>query len=105
MLSSHGNLNLLLSICRQKVEIQRKGEYELDMILYDVTQEIKETKKMLKKIDDFLRKAPEGSLNYKKVKDKTYYYQQISGGKLTQRYIRRKNEALARALAQKSYFI
>ncbi len=76
----------------------------MSMILNDVTKEIKEIKRMLKKVDDFLRKAPKGALNYKKVKGKIYYYQQIFDGKLIQKYIRRKNEPIAKALAQKSYY-
>lgn len=76
----------------------------MSKIQIEIEKEIKEIKRMLEKVDDFLEKAPKGALNYKKSKGKVYYYQQICEGKLTQKYIRRKNESIAKALAQKSYY-
>ena len=59
---------------------------------------------MLKKVEDYLKKAPAGTLKYKQVKGKTYFYQQFSDGKVVQKYIKRRNESLAYSLAQKAYY-
>lgn len=76
----------------------------MNMILREINKEIKELKRMLKKVEDYLKKAPAGTLKYKQVKGKTYFYQQFSNGNVVQKYIKRKDEALACSLAQKAYY-
>ncbi len=76
----------------------------MNTIQREINNEIKELKKMLKKAEDYLKKSPIGTLKYKQVKGRTYFYQQFSDGNVVQKYIKRKDESLAKALAQKAYY-
>ena len=69
-----------------------------------VQERIIELKKVLGTIENELIHAPEGSLKIQKRQEKTYYYHQIKkDGKYIKEYIKRDNENIANALAQKAY--
>ena len=70
-----------------------------------VQERIIELKKVLGTIENELIHAPEGSLKIQKRQEKTYYYHQIKkDGKYIKEYIKRDNENIANALAQKAYY-
>lgn len=72
----------------------------------EIEQKIKETKAILEMIDKELEHAPEGSLKIMRKADKSYYYHQIKqDNTYEKKYIEKKNEAFAIALARKGYYI
>ena len=83
----------------------RQREQEEKVI--DVKKRIAELKHTLEKIEKYLSNAPEGGLKIQNRCGKTYYYHQyknIETGLYVKIYIDRKNEQLARRLAQKGYY-
>ena len=83
----------------------RQREQEEKVI--DVKKRIAELKHTLEKIEKYLSNAPEGGLKIQNRYRKTYYYHQyknIETGLYVKIYIDRKNEQLARRLAQKGYY-
>lgn len=77
-------------------------------LLASVQKEICHLERVLSKVDAFLVHAPEGSLKWQKVRKKLYYYHQYKeplGDKWERRYITKENEALAKALAKKQYYM
>ena len=83
----------------------------MDKLKKLVDKKIVEINNDIKKIDNFIQDAPEGTLNYKVVKNRVYYYQQLNDNKkknkrkISQKYIKKKEISLAKALAQKSYYL
>lgn len=98
-------------------------------LIYDAKKEVIKLEKMMVKIDDFLRNAPEGCLKWQNRRKKTYYYQQYKqmedtknadgarengkkaninkksiSGKWNRRYITNENISLAKSLAKKHYY-
>ena len=83
----------------------RQREQEEKVI--DVKKRIAELKHTLEKIEKYLSNAPEGGLKIQNRCGKTYYYHQyknIETGLYVKIYIDRKNEQLARRLAQNGYY-
>ena len=83
----------------------RQREQEEKVI--DVKKRIAELKHTLEKIEKYLSNAPEGGLKIQNRSGKTYYYHQyknIETGLYVKIYIDRKNEQLARRLAQNGYY-
>lgn len=79
----------------------RQREQEEKVI--DIKKKIAELKHTLEKIEKYLSNAPEGGLKIQNRCGKTYYYHQYKdAGKASyvKSYIDRKNEKLARRLAQ-----
>lgn len=71
-----------------------------------VQNKIKELKKVLYTVDEYLKQAPKGCLKYQKREGKTYYFHQYKdemSKKYVRCYIERDNEVLAMELAQKGY--
>lgn len=67
----------------------------MDKIKREVKKQLSKIKKDLDKIDEFLKTAPDGYLNYKIVDDRTYYYHQnvvnnISNSRKKSRNLRKK---------------
>ena len=63
---------------------------------------------MLEKINQEIKHSPEGCLKIQQNKGKIYYYHQYKDNtteKMTKRYILREEENLAKALAQKGYYV
>ena len=63
---------------------------------------------MLEKINQEIKHSPEGCLKIQQKKGKIYYYHQYKDNtteKMTKRYILREEENLAKALAQKGYYV
>ena len=72
-----------------------------------IKNRISELQIILNKIEHYLAHAPEGGLKFQKRQGKTYYYHQHKNpntGSYIKTYIDRKNENLARKLAQKGYY-
>ncbi len=86
---------------------------QIENIIDQFKKECIKLEQYIKIIDNYLDKAPKGSLICKRVKEKVYYYHQIyeiiddsiDEKYPSQKYIKKKNIKLARALAQKSYYI
>ena len=90
-------------------------------IMREFEKEINKLEKIMQKIDDFLREAPEGCLKWQHKKGKTYYYQQYKESTLEtshnktdskpnkckwkRKYITKENMILAKTLAKKHYYI
>ncbi len=82
---------------------------QMESVINEFEKECTKLEGHIKIMENFLAKAPEGSLICKKVKQKVYYYHQIYEEKKDskspcQKYIKKKNIKLARVLAQKSYY-
>lgn len=68
-------------------------------------KEISQLENALKRIDVFLSNAPEGCLKWQHRRGKTYYYHQfMDGAKWKRKYIKKGEDSLAKALAQKHYY-
>ncbi len=79
----------------------------MSMIQKEVQKEIQKLEKMLKRIETFQNKAPEGCLKYQKKKGKVYFFQQYRNKQTKQwnrTYIKRENASLVSRLAQKHYY-
>lgn len=111
----------------------RKGEDKMIQMIGSAKTEIIKLEKMMKKIDEFLKSAPEGCLKWQNRRGKTYYYQQymkreeaenenkqekedlvfdaevekrnVGIKKWKRKYITNNNIALAKELAKKHYYI
>lgn len=73
-----------------------------------VHQKIIELRQMICKINSYIEKAPTGGLKIKRRNGNVYYYHQYKSKdteEFVSRYITRKEEKLAKALAQKGYFV
>ena len=84
----------------------------MNHIIKLMQEEIVRLEKVLKKIDAFLCKAPDGCLKWQNKNGKTYYYQQLERdveskhtNKWTRKYIKKKDISLAEALAKKHYYV
>lgn len=70
-----------------------------------VRKEILQLENALKRIDVFLSNAPEGCLKWQNRRGKTYYYHQfMDGAKWKRKYIKKGEDSLIKALAQKHYY-
>lgn len=71
-----------------------------------VENEVRKLERMLKIINRFKEMEPEGSLKYQKKKGEIFYYQyrKTESNKWENRYIKRGEISLAKALAQKQYY-
>ena len=97
-------------------------------LIREARAEIIKLEKLIMKIDDFLRNAPDGCLKWQHKRNKTYYYQQRkekqegldvndkrkkmqteetseSPAKWSRKYITNENISLAKGLAKKHYYI
>lgn len=102
------------------VEVRR---YIMTKIMKVAREEVNELESMIAKIDAFLANAPEGCLKWQNKNGATYYYNQYmivgdvedsdkksddtkqNGNQVKREYIKKKNISLAKALAQKQYYI
>lgn len=68
-------------------------------------EELSQIEDAIKKIDTFLKHAPEGCLKWQNKKGKIYYYHQfMKDNKWVRRYIKKGELSLAKKLAQKHYY-
>ena len=70
-------------------------------------KEIIKLEKMIKKIDEFQKHAPQGCLKIQNKNSRTYFYQQYMNEQTKQwdrKYIKKENSSLAKSLAQKHYY-
>ena len=82
-------------------------EKKEDIIKNRARHEIRELKQMLCAINEYLKHAPEGGLKIQQRMGNTYYYHQQKSdetGTHIKHYISKKDEKLAKTLAQKGYY-
>ena len=82
-------------------------EKEEDIIKNRARHEIRELKQMLCAINEYLKHAPKGGLKIQQRMGNTYYYHQQKSdetGTHIKHYISKKDEKLAKTLAQKGYY-
>ncbi|MDD6038331.1 MAG: hypothetical protein PUD20_06010 [bacterium] len=82
-------------------------EKEEDIIKNRARHEITELKQMLRAINEYLKHAPKGGLKIQQRLGNTYYYHQQKSDETSvyiKHYISKKDEELAKTLAQKGYY-
>ena len=72
-------------------------------LLSNINNEINKMEKMSKKIEEALKKRPDGQLRISKCRTTTQYYHKIKDGHPNGKYIRKSQQKLIGQLAQKEY--
>lgn len=84
---------------------RKKWRSNMQNFMEIARKEISQLENALKRIDVFLSNAPEGCLKWQHRRGKTYYYHQfMDGAKWKRKYIKKGEDSLAKALAQKHYY-
>ena len=101
------NLRKQVKILPREKNSTGKGQRKENMTEDKIQKKQRELQQLLKKIGDFMEKAPAGSLKIQRRAGRIYYYHQYQDEKTSmhkKKYILRKDENLARNLAQKGYY-
>lgn len=92
----------MLKVNRRNDKNTRKG-LEMKELLNKIKAEIHELEKAKEKIEEALKRKPEGKLRISKCRTTVQYYHKKNGGQPNGKYLRKNQQKLISQLAQKEY--